>query len=48
MKVEYSGLEDLIKNERVWNDIPQIKSLTTEERYDLIRGILDDICWWHG
>ena len=46
MKVEYSNLDDVIDNERIWNEVPQIRSLTSEARYDLVRGILDDIRWW--
>ena len=45
MQVKYSGLEDIINNDRIWNEVPQVKNLTSEKRYDLIRGILDDIRW---
>jgi len=46
MKIQYTDLDDVINNERIWNDVPQVRNLTSEARYDLIRGILDDIRWW--
>lgn len=46
MKIVYTGLENLVSDESIWKDIPKIRILTSENRYDLLRGILDEIRWW--
>ncbi|QEE14482.1 DEAD/DEAH box helicase [Promethearchaeum syntrophicum] len=46
LKIVYTGLEKLISNTSLWSSVPSLLTLTDERRYDLIRGILDEIRWF--
>ena len=45
MEIIYNGLEDIVKEDEVWKDLPDFLKLPFENRYDYIRGILDEIRW---
>nr|MDO8113472.1 DEAD/DEAH box helicase [Candidatus Sigynarchaeota archaeon] len=46
LDVKYAGFEKFIQEEKNWDPVPQVKTLTTEARHDLIKGILDEIRWF--
>ncbi|MBC7318151.1 DEAD/DEAH box helicase [Candidatus Bipolaricaulota bacterium] len=41
IRVDYLGLEEFAKNEKIWQEVPPLRDLSPEERTKIIRGVLD-------